>query len=82
MTCWLLVRLLMYKCVNNIVPTRKGEIFIYSNLFYKLKKVKDVLNCDFRGWGWENTLTFANANGSGQDSVSFENGSRTLVTFH
>lgn len=28
MTCWLLVRLLMYKCVNNIVPTRGGDFYI------------------------------------------------------
>lgn len=68
----------MYKCVNNIVSTGRGD-FIYTNLFYKLKKVKDVLNCDLRGVGVGNTLTFAN--GSRQDSVSFENGSRTLVTF-
>lgn len=54
MTCWLLVWLLMYKCVNNIVPTRGGDFFIYSNLFYKLKKVKDVLKCDLGGGeGWE-----------------------------
>lgn len=48
-TCWPLVQLLMYKCVDNIVPTGRGD-FIYTTLFYKLKKVKDVLKCDL---GWE-----------------------------
>lgn len=50
----------MFKCVDNIVPTGRGD-FIYTNLFYKLKKMKDVLKCDL---GWEgNALTFANSSG-------------------
>lgn len=76
MTCWLLVWLLMYKCVNNIVPTRGGDFFIYSNLFYKLKKVKDVLKCDLGGeGGLGNTQTSANS--SGQESVCL---SKMVVT--
>lgn len=43
--CWLQVWLLMCKCMNNVLFMTKGEIFYIKYLFYKLKKMKDVIKC-------------------------------------